>query len=437
MNPATGITHATRVRYRVVAFLVALAAITYLDRVCIATLAPRIMAELGLNRVQMSYVFSAFTLAYAIFEIPTAWWGERIGTRKVLARIVIWWSSFTLATSAAFNFWSLTLVRFLFGAGEAGAWPNAAKTFSRWIPTHERGRVQGLFFMGAHLAGGLTPALVTLLQHWLAWRGIFLAFGALGFAWAAWWLAWFRDDPAEHRSVNVLELNCIREGQGLQLGHAESGSWTRVLRDRNVLALCVSYFANGYGFYFLITWLPAYLEQRRGFSKGGLSLFAGLPLLLSVVADLFGGLVTDRLAKTYGVRLGRVAVGASAYLVAAVAILGSTLTRNAVIAAVLIAVAAAASMFTLAASWAACIDIGGAHSGVVSAAMNTSGQIGGILSPVVLAYLLEWLSDWSAPLLVMSGLYLAASLAWLAFDPRHTHRAVEMAARHSKEVSRP
>ncbi|MCA1686488.1 MAG: MFS transporter, partial [Planctomycetia bacterium] len=155
----------SRVRYQVLAFTVALAGITYLDRVCISKTADDIMRDLRLSNLQMGFVFSAFTLAYALFEIPTGAWGDRIGTRRVLTRIVVWWSSFTIATAGAFNYASLLTLRFLFGAGEAGAFPNASKTFSRWFPVTERGTAQGVFFMGAHLGGGLTPLLVTYLLH--------------------------------------------------------------------------------------------------------------------------------------------------------------------------------------------------------------------------------------------------------------------------------
>jgi MFS family permease len=409
----------TRVRYRVVAFAVALAAVTYLDRVCIATLAPDIMLELKLSRVQMSYVFSAFTLAYAIFEIPTAWWGEKIGARRVLTRIVVWWSTFTILTAAAWNFWVLATIRFLFGAGEAGAWPNAAKTFSNWIPAHERGRVQGIFFMGAHLAGGVTPALVSVLLPLLGWRGVFVAFGLLGFVWAAYWRRWYRDDPAQHPSVSPEEVKLIHSGRLQEASHSGRSLWRMLPTNSNLIFLCITYFANGYGFYFLITWLPTYLEQQRGFSKAGLSLFAGLPLLVSVLGDLFGGITTDYLVKRFGLRFGRVSVGAFAYFIAAIAILASAFTANAVAAAALIAAAAAASMFTLAASWACCIDIGGKHSGVVSAAMNTSGQVGGILSPIVLAYLVEWFADWRLPLIAMCLFYSCSAAAWLFVNPNN------------------
>lgn len=405
----------TRVRHRVVAFGVALAAVTYFDRVCISTLAPQIMAELNLTRIEMSFVFSAFTLAYGAFEIPTAWWGQRMGTRRVLTRIVAWWSAFTMATGLAASYRSLLIIRFLFGVGEAGAWPNATLAFSRWIPLAERGKVQGIFFAGAHLAGGVTPALVTAMLLWFTWRQVFFVFGTIGFVWAVAWFWWFRDEPSDHPSVNEAERDLILAGRNSAVAHSLTG-WG-VLKHPSVWALCAAYFANGYGFYFLITWLPSYLEQQRGFQAGALSLFAGLPLLLSVFADLTGGVATDSVARRFGLRRGRVVIGASAYAVAAIAMLAAARVVDPTTSSILIAIAAAASMFTLGASWAACIDIGGPSSGVVSAAMNTAGQVGGVLSPIVLALLVDRFSDWSLPLYVMAALYAISSLSWLAVNP--------------------
>jgi MFS family permease len=408
----------SRVRFRVLAFTVALAAITYFDRVCISTLAPRIMRDLSLDTVQMSLVFSAFALAYAAFEIPTAWYGQRIGTRRVLTRIVLWWSGFTIATGLTTGYTSLLVTRFLFGAGEAGAWPNATRTFSRWIPFSERGKVQGIFFMGAHLAGGLTPALVAWLALFLTWRQIFFVFGLLGIAWSVAWYAWFRDEPADHPSVNSAERQLIENGRGADQPH-QSGDW-RVVLQPSVVALCAAYFANSYGFYFLITWLPSYLEKQRGYQPGAISLFAGLPLLLSVVADFTGGLTTDWLVRRFGLRAGRAAIGVVAYAISAAAMVGAAFAGTFVVSAVLIAVAAASSMFTLAASWAACIDLGGQSSGVVSAAMNTTGQLGSVLSPIVLALLVREFDNWSLPLYVMAALYAISSLSWCLVDPTAT-----------------
>src|SRR5262245_24321140 len=198
----------------------ALAAITYLDRVTISVTRPYIAHDLGLSATQMGYVFSAFYVAYALFEIPTGWWGDRVGTRRVLTRIVCWWSAFTVLTGAAFSFSSLVAIRFLFGGGEAGAWPNVARTFSRWFPREERGTVQGVFFMSAHLAGGLTPILVTALLAYLNWRALFALFGSIGFVWAWAWYGWFRDSPAGHPAVGAAERDLIGRGLGADSGHA-------------------------------------------------------------------------------------------------------------------------------------------------------------------------------------------------------------------------
>jgi MFS family permease len=405
----------TYIRYRVVAFTMTLAALTYLDRVCISILAPNIMRDLRLTRMEMSYVFSAFTLAYALFEIPTAWWADRIGSRRVLTRIVLWWSTFTAATAGAFHYAALLAIRFLFGAGEAGAWPNAARVFARWIPARERGRVQGFFFASAHLSGGLTPILVAYLAAVLPWRVIFLLFGGVGLVWALLWHWWFRDEPRDHASVSPAERDLIESTRGLAPGH--SGPWSDVFRTRSLLPLCLQYFANSYGFYFFITWLPTYLSKSRGMAHVELALFAGMPLLLSVIADVTGGVTTDALSCRFGRRVGRCGVGAVAYLFAAVAMAAGTLVSDGRTAGFLIAVGGAASMFTLAPAWATAIELGGKNSAVLSATMNTAGQIGGMLSPLVLAYLVDHFNNWSLPLHVLSCLYLIAALCWITIHP--------------------
>src|SRR3954447_11926667 len=213
----------TRTRYRVAAFLMLLAAVTYLDRVCISVLAPNMARDLNLSKVEMSFVFSAFAVAYAGFELVSAWWGERIGPQRVLTRIVIWWSCFTMITGTAWSYISLLVIRFLFGAGEAGAWPNAALAFSRWTPIRERGRAQGFFFAAAHLSGGLTPLLVAALESWLPWRGIFACCGVFGFLWAAGWFRWFRDEPRDHPAANAAEVALI-ESERRIVAHAHSGA---------------------------------------------------------------------------------------------------------------------------------------------------------------------------------------------------------------------
>jgi ACS family glucarate transporter-like MFS transporter len=409
----------TRTRYRAAGFLLGLAAVTYLDRICISILAPDIARDLSLTKLQMSFVFSAFAVAYAAFEIVTAWWGERIGPRRVLTRIVVWWSCFTIATAFAWNYASLLVIRFLFGAGEAGAWPNAALAFSRWTPVSERGRAQGFFFAAAHLSGGLTPLLVAALLPHMSWRVIFAACGVVGFLWAVSWSRWFRDEPRDHPQVNAAEAELIETGRRISAHHhAGKDVWRALAASPGVWFLCLAYFSNSYGSYFVMTWLPTYLAERRGFEKESLSFFSGLPLLLSVFGDITGGAVTDFITRRFGLRLGRSGVAVIGYAVAGAAMFASVLSTTPVMAASLIAVAVAASMFTLSASWAACIDIGGEHTAVLSAAMNTTGQIGSILSPIVTGWVVTHFSNWQMPLLIMGAFYVASAIFWTQVDPR-------------------
>lgn len=414
---ATKNAQATRTRYLVVGFMLALAAITYLDRACIATLSPDIRRDLQLDKDQMSWIYSAFAIAYAAFEIPTACWADRRGTRLVLTRIVTWWSAFTMLTAATWNFTSMLLVRFLFGAGEAGAWPGVGRTFSRWIPRSERGTIQGIFFAAAHLAGGITPMIVLWMLNYVTWRWVLLIFGIPGILWAVAWYRWFRDEPDEHPAVNAAEREMILSGRDVGGSHdAGWAYWKRLFGHRNTLPLCLMYFPNSFGFYFCITWLPDYLKEQHHFDTVELGFFTGLPLILSVCADLSGGVTTDLVTRRFGLRIGRTGVGAASYLVAGGAMLFATVTAQPTLAAWCVAIAVAASMFILGAAWGTVIDIGGNHTGVVGAAMNTSGQIGSVISPLLVTWLQKHY-DWNAPLLAIGGFYFMGAVAWLFINP--------------------
>jgi MFS transporter, ACS family, glucarate transporter len=411
----------TRVRHKVLAMTVALAAITYLDQVSIAHagVTASIKRELGLSDRQMGLVFSAFTLAYALFEMPIGPWGDRVGTRRVLTRIVAWWSSFTIATATAFDFRSLLAIRFLFGAGEAGAFPNVARTFSRWFPVAERGTAQGIFFAGAHLGGGLTPMLVTALLGVMHWRAIFVLFGSVGFLWAWGWYAWYRDDPATHVVVGAEEREYIESGRPAVSPHRlDAAALRAVLIDRSLIALCLMYFTQAYGFYFNITWLPTYLASDRGLTAERLGLLAGilagLPLILSAMADVAGGLATDRLIRARGLRVGRCGVGGASLVVAGMALIAGATARDSITSALLIALSGASASFLLGSCWGVCQDIAGPHAGLVAGCMNTAGQVGAVLSPVILPYF----ADPAVPLCIAGGLYLVGAACWLLVDPR-------------------
>jgi nitrate/nitrite transporter NarK len=271
--------------------------------------------------------------------------------------------------------------------------------------------------MGAHMAGGLTPLLVAFMLARMPWRAVFVIFGLVGFVWAAAWYRWFRDDPAQHPAVNAAEVQLIESGGRIETGHSlRLADFARLLRNRNVIGLCLSYFTQSYGFYFYITWLPTYLERERGFTAVKLGFLAGLPLILSVLADLVGGLATDYASRRFGLRWGRAGVGVTSCLGAGLAMLVGAGIEDGVTAAILIAIAAASSNLMLGASWGSCIDIGGNQTGLIGGVMNTAGQVGGILSPIILALILKYFSSWSAPLYLTGLLYTLGALAWCMVD---------------------
>ncbi|HEX4030328.1 MAG TPA: MFS transporter [Terracidiphilus sp.] len=427
------------IRSRVLGMTVALAFLTYMDRVCISVTAPAMMRDLRLTPLQMGFVFSAFTAAYALFEIPTGWWADRTGSRNVLTRIVVWWSVFTGLTAAAWNFPSLLAVRALFGAGEAGAWPTVARALSRWFPSEERGTAQGIFFMGAHLGGGAAPLLVMVLESWIGWRRIFPVLSLFGFIWAVFWFRQFRDKPEDHGSITAEELAWIRKGAKDKDIHAGrdkeiNGSILRTaLATPGIWCLCLMYFAQTYGFNLYVTWLPSYLSHDKKLAGITLGFLAGLPLLLSVVADLLGGIVTDKLSVRYGLRFGRGIVGFSSLAAAGILLLCGSLLGG-WLSAAFVALAAASSNFLLGASWGACADIGGEHAATLSAAMNTSGQIGGVFSPIVFALLTRNQASWSTPLYWTAGLYLLGAISWAFIHPERPLNALINDNRDGREL---
>jgi ACS family glucarate transporter-like MFS transporter len=404
----------TRSRYTLLRYAFALSVITYLDRVCIATAAGSIREELGLDAVRMGWVFSAFTMAYAIFEIPSGWLGDTTGPRKVLTRIVLWWSAFTMATGLAWNYFSLLTFRFLFGAGEAGAFPNVSKSFSHWFPAKERGRAHGIIFMATRLGGALAPPLVIALMARAGWRASFFVFGTLGIFWSAAWWKWFRDDPAKHPSVNAAELEIIQQGRGVFKSHTIE--WERLL-SMNLLYVCLTYFAFGYGLYFYLTWLPTYLREARGFSVDTASVLSSIVLLSGAAASILGGLWTDGWSKKYGLRAGRCGVASISLIVSGSALAAAALIGTPLGAALLIAMAAGIADLSITPAWAVCHDIGGEYAGTVTGCMNTFANIGGVIAPLVMGYAVGKLNSWTLPIVITAALYILGGLIALLINP--------------------
>jgi len=373
------------------------------------------MRDLGLSVLEMSFVFSAFTLSYSLFEVPSGWLGDEIGPRRVLTRIVVWWSLFTMATGLVQGFRSLLVVRFLFGAGEAGAFPNLARSMSRWFPLRERGRANGVMLLGSRFGGMLSaPLALFCISQW-GWRVTFVLFGSTGLIWAAAWFAWYRDRPEDHPAITPAEVAWIRQDGGAPTRRPTP--WAALFASTNLYAIGLMYFAFGYGLHFYFTWLPTYLINVLGFSTLAGGAFAALPFLLAGIAAVAGGWLTDRLSATHGLRVGRCYLGSASFASGAVLLVVTTTIEAPVAKAVLLAAALAAADFALSAAWAVPLDIAPDHAGVVTGWMNTLGNLGGLVGPLVVGFVVAEYHSWVIPFSIAAAIYAIGALAWLVIDP--------------------
>ena len=410
----------TRVRYWVVVFAVTLAIITYIDRVALSQAAGQVTADLGLTKQQMGAAFTAFILTYALCEIPSGFLGDRLGPRSVLMRIVVWWSFFVAATGRVWNFASLMVIQTLFGAGEAGCFPNIAKAFSVWLPQEERVRAQGIVWLSARWGGAFTPMLVLLIFKVVSWRTAFAIFGLLGVIWAFFFYRWFRDRPSEHPSVNRAELALLR---GVERGAAGHGSvpWKKFFASRQVWLLCAQYFCLSYGWYFYITWLPTYLREARHLDAKtpGFAVMAGLPLFLGGIGSLFAGFISKPITRLTGsVTATRRLLACTGFVGASLLLVVSTLLHDPVAAVIAMAFASFSNDLAMPGSWGACMDVGGHYAGTLSGTMNMMGNAGGALAPTVAGFILKnTANDWNLVIYVAAAIYFLGTFFWVALDP--------------------
>jgi MFS transporter, ACS family, glucarate transporter len=406
----------TRVRHVVLWLTVAAYMVTYMDRVVIASAAPSIQHEFGFSLVTMGWVLASFRWGYALFQIPGGWLGDRIGPRRALTLIVTWWSFFTSVTALCWNAASMLVARFLFGAGEAGAFPIATRSLSRWILPSERGYAQGITHAGSRLGAAITPPLVVWLIAQYGWRTPFYVFGTLGIGWAAAWYLYYRDSPREHPSVNASELNLIHSAIGERSSTSKSVPWRAILSSRTLWLMCAMYFCYGYCIAVYLDWFPSYLSRHRGYNLKEMGFYASLPLFAGTAGDLIGGWGSDLwLKRTGNIVLARRVIGVTGFSVAAAAILPATLTGDPLTSVLFSCLAVFGLELTIGVSWALTLDIGADYAGSVSSVMNACGNIGGAISPALLAYLVQRFG-WNEPFLVASCVSLIAAILYSRID---------------------
>jgi MFS family permease len=418
MRPAALYEEATssNVRHRVVILAFLLGMVLYVDRAAISVLAPAVRRDLGLGPMAMGSIFMAFVWGYALFNIPGGWLCDRYGARRVLAAIVVLWSAFTAATAAAWNLASLFVIRFLFGAAEAGATPCVSFSFARWIPAAERARAQGFYFSGMSAGVAVAPPLVTLgLVYW-GWRATFAGLGTLGILWALVWALWYRDDPTRHRAVRKRELALL--GDSVPAGPSAKIDWRRAARSGNLWAILLMYFSYGYTGYIYITWFPTYLMEARNLTPGLAGVLASFPGLLGMIAKPIGGWASDRLTARYGIAFGRRSIGIFGFGLAAASIVPALYVGNPYLAVVLFAITDGAAALAHGVCFAVCIDTGMKRAGTISALMLTAGSLGNAVCALAFGAFLQYTGSWFSPFLIGMAANLLGALLWLRIDPR-------------------
>jgi MFS transporter, ACS family, glucarate transporter len=437
----------TRVRYGVMVFLGLLAFLTYFDRICITRAQGDIKADLGITDTQMGLIMGAFWFAYAIFELPAGWMGDRFGARGTLTRIVLAWSLFTALSGSATGFISLFVLRFLFGAGEAGAFPNMARIQSRWLPVASRPRAGGMLWLMARWGGAFSPIifgammqglnsptfrsflgslpLLSAFQHTAAWRLAFWASGLVGIVWvvAFWW--WFRDHPSEKKSVNAAELELITRGAPPEVkGHGmPAPMWRALLTNRSLLAMGVYYLCGSFGWSFFASWMPRYFSDVQNVSYDRSEWMVAAPMFFGGITCLLGGIAVQALVKRTGwTRWGRAIFPIFGKTTAACSMALIPFMKTPMEATILLCIASAAYDFGQASNWATIVDIGGKYAGSAAGLINTIGNMGNAFQPVIGAMIFNAFG-WDTLFAVYTVMLLVAASMWLMIDPRKTFYA--------------
>ncbi|MEL6274657.1 MAG: MFS transporter [Bacteroidota bacterium] len=391
-----------------------LALLLYIDRVCISVAKDPIAGDLQLSDKAMGWILSAFALGYALLQVPSGIMADRFGPRRVLVGIVSFWSGLTALTGAAWNFLSLLLIRFLFGAGEAGAFPSMSRAIYSWMPLQERGLVLGLNFSGSRLGAAFALPLVAWLIDQHGWRITFLILGAIGVIWAIGWWLLFRDRPEDHLGMNKEELNYIMANrQGQSEAKAAPLSRKQLLASKNMWSAIGQYFCSNFTFFFALTWLFPYLKNKYELGAIEAGWYAVAPFIAGAVGNWVAGGMIDAIFKSGKWNQSRNLPAIIGFSLAALGLFGSLFMITPLGAVLMLSIAIFGADMTLPPSWALCVDIGRQNAGMVSGTMNMAGNLGSFFTALAFPYLTAWTGSAEYFFYVAIALNLLAILLWL------------------------
>lgn len=393
--PAKGATH---VRWVVMSIVMAIMAVTALNRLNLSIAGKYIEEEFSFNTIEMGLVFSAFLWGYGLFQIPWGYICDRLGPRRTLTASILCFAvgagSMVLvpklaAVTGISALAAFRLVRFLTGIGEAAVSSNVTRVIASWTALKERGFASGLQVCGLGLGGTLTPiAIAWTMIHW-GWRVSFLISAFLAFVIVAIWHNYATDWPEEHRGVNKQELLAIHPGHQEGVPRPQQAAvavpWLKMLSSVSVWGLILGYGFQGYAFYVYYNWFYFYAVKVRGLDTMRAAEWTSAPFFAMALLSPVGGWFSDRIAEKTDRRKGRIAAVWLGMGVAAILLYTGNHISTTGIALPMIALAAGFTMFGAAVFWASCIDLAPGYSASLSALMNTVGSLGGVVSSTVTA----------------------------------------------------
>ena len=412
----------------ILTMLVILGMVTFLDRINISVAGSSIMHDLNLSPAEWGWVQSAFILSYGLMQIPMGALGDRFGHRKILAAIVLWWSAFTAFTGMAGGLTSLLLIRFMFGIGEAGSSPCSTGVISRWFEKGEVGKAQGYVWAASRMGGALTPFVVIPVMMTVGWRTAFYLLGALGIVWAIVWWLYYREVSGERLEVSGERLEV--SGERLEVSgerisqvkpHASDTSLTSNLllltSNKQFWLICGMYFFYAFGSWFFFSWFPTFMELGRGFDKTELTYAVAVPFIMSMIGNIAGGHLTDRLTQRFGIKVGRKALGSTSLAVSAVCMFLAAFIPGKMAVFVFLSLCFGIFDLMLPSAWALCIDLGKHHAGTVSGAMNTAGNVGGFCCGILFGELVQQSGNYNLPLYMIAGMLIISAVLFAFINP--------------------
>lgn len=398
----------------VLILLTAIGVITFLDRINISVAGASIMNDLNLSESQWGWVLSSFILSYGLFQIPLGVWGDKKGHRIVLSIIVVWWSVFTGFTGMAGGFVMLVAIRFLFGIGEAGAYPCMTGTIRRWFPRSETGKAQGYIWAASRFGGALTPFVVIPVLLTFGWRVAFYILGVLGIIWFIIWYLWYRDNPADLKGIKKVELDEIQENHEKKKKIVVP--WGKILKKKQFWLILSMYWFYVWGSWFFFSWFPTFMEKGRGFEKSELTYAVAVPFLMGVIGNISGGYLSDKFSKKYGIKIGRRLLGVTGLTVSALFMFLGGFIPGKIEIFIFLSLCFGVMDLMLPSAWAVCLDVGKKYAGAISGAMNTAGNIGGFACATVFGYLVEVTGNYNFPLFIIGGMLLISAFLFSRID---------------------